>query len=456
MPEVLTPVIPQNITVHLGAPDSAAQNVTVPFTDYIKNVASSEIYPTWPEEALRANIYAIISFALNRIYTEWYPSRGYNFDITNTTQFDQAFVPDREIFENISQIVDDIFNDYVVRQGSVQPLFTAFCNGTTSTCAGLSQWGSVGLAERGFTPYAILQNYYGDDIGIVENAPVSFTGESYPGVPLAIGDSGNNVRLIQVQLNRIAENYPAIPKIENPNGIFGVDTEAAVRKFQEIFSLTQSGQVDKATWYAIKRYYAGVKGLAELAGEGITLDEATVPFETEISAGSSGISVRTLQYYLSIIAYFNSALSPVPRTAEFDPATIAAVERFQEYYGLPVTGVVDTATWNTIDRIYTETVASLPEGYQGDNAKLYPGYFLTKGTRNSSVSDLQSYINYIGERIPAFPTLPVTGYFGDQTEAAVKEIQRLYGIEQSGAVGPVTWYQIAREYDSLKAQENGG
>lgn len=456
MAEILLPTIPQNITVHLGVPDSAAQNVTVPFVDYIKNVASSEIYPTWPENALRANIYAIISYALNRIYTEWYPSRGYNFDITNTTQFDQAFTPDREIFENISNIVDDIFNDYVVRQGSVQPLFTAFCNGTTSTCAGLSQWGTVDLAERGLTPYAILQNYYGNDIGIVENAPVGFTGESYPGAPLNRGDSGNNVRQIQVQLNRIAKNYPAIPKIENPNGIFGIDTEDSVRKFQEIFSLTPSGEVDKATWYAIKRYYAGVKGLSELAGEGITLDEATVPFETEISAGSSGVSVRTLQYYLSIIAYFNSALSPVPRTAEFDTATIDAVERFQEYYGLPKTGIVDTATWNMIDKIYTETVASLPEGYQGDNAKLYPGYFLTKGIRNGAVSDLQSYIAYIGERISAFPTLPVTGYFGDQTEAAVKEIQRLYGIEPSGAVGPVTWYQIAREYDSLKSQENGG
>ena len=191
------PIIPENITVHLGAPSSSAQNVTVPFVDYIKNVASSEIYPTWPEEALRANIYAIISFALNRIYTEWYPSRGYNFDITNSTQFDQAFVPDREIFENIIYIVDDIFNDYVVRQGSIEPLFTQFCNGTTSTCDGLSQWGTVSLAESGYTPYRILQNYYGNDIGIVEDARVGEAGESYPGVPLRLGDAGNNVRLVQ-------------------------------------------------------------------------------------------------------------------------------------------------------------------------------------------------------------------------------------------------------------------
>ena len=152
MPETLLPVIPESITVHLGAPDSNAENITVPFVDYVKNVASSEIYPTWPEEALRANIYAIITYALNRIYTEWYPSRGYNFDITNTTSLDQAYVKDREIYENIGYIVDDIFNDYVVCQGSVQPLFTAFCNGTTSQCEGLSQWGTVNLANQGFTP----------------------------------------------------------------------------------------------------------------------------------------------------------------------------------------------------------------------------------------------------------------------------------------------------------------
>ena len=273
MPEVLLPVIPQDITVHLGAPNQAAQNVTVNFVDYIKNVASSEIYPTWPENALRANIYAIISYALNRIYTEWYPSRGYNFDITNSTAFDQAFVPNREIFENISRIVDDIFNDYVVRQGEIQPLFTQFCNGTTSTCNGLSQWGTVDLARSGLTPFEILQRYYGNNIGIVENAPIADIEESFPGVPLRVGDSGNNVKIIQTELNRISQNYPAIPKISEENGVFGIDTRDAVLNFQEIFGLSPSGEVDKATWYRIKQYYSGVKGLGELLGEGISISE---------------------------------------------------------------------------------------------------------------------------------------------------------------------------------------
>ncbi|MBQ8532691.1 MAG: peptidoglycan-binding protein, partial [Clostridia bacterium] len=417
--------------------------------DYVKNVASSEIYPTWPESALRANIYAIISYALNRVYTEYYPSRGYNFDITNSTQFDQAFVRDREIYENISYIVDDIFNDYIVRQGTIQPLFAAFCNGTTSVCDGLSQWGTVALANEGRTPYSILQNYYGPDINIVENAPVGFTEESYPGVPLRVGDAGNNVKIIQTQLNRIAQNYPAIPKIQNTDGIFTLATEDAVRKFQQIFNLPQTGEVDKSTWYKIKQYYNGVKRLAELASEGISLAEATVPFSEELSEGMSGVPTRTVQYYLSIIAYFNGNLEPVPLTGYFDAATVAAVERFQGFYGLPVTGIVDNATWNTITRIYTETVSSLPAGYQGQNAKLYPGYFLSLGMRNESVTDLQTYLNLIGRNIPEVPEIPVTGYYGEQTQNAVSEFQRLYGIPVSGAVGPVTWYQIAREYDAL-------
>ena len=454
MPQALTPVIPEFITVHLGPPGSQAENVTVPFTEYVKNVASSEIYPTWPENALRANIYAIITFALNRIYTEWYPSRGYDFDITNSTQFDQAFVKDREIFENIGYIVDEIFNDYVIRQGTIQPLFTAFCNGTTSTCSGLSQWGSVDLAEQGLTPFAILQNFYGNDIGIVEDAPIAFTEESYPGVPLRIGDSGNNVQIIQTQLNRIAQNYPAIPKIQNVNGIFGLDTQDAVRKFQEVFNLPQTGEVDKSTWYSIKRYYTGVKSLSELAAEGITLQEVTVPFTTELSSGMSGIPVRTIQYYLSIIAYFNSSLEPVPLNGFFDSATVDAVERFQEFYGLPVTGIVNTETWNTIQRIYRETVASLPPGYEGENAKLYPGYFLTVGMRSQAVTDLQTYLSFIGQNINEIPQIPVTGYYGEQTENAVSTFQRLFGITVSGSVGPVTWAQIAKEYDALKQMNN--
>lgn len=454
MPEILYPVIPQNITVHLGPPDSPAENVTVNFVDYIKNVASSEIYPTWPEAALRANIYAIISYALNRIYTEWYPSRGYDFDITNSTAVDQAFVPNREIYENISRIVDEIFNNYVVKQGSVEPFFTQFCNGTTSTCPGLSQWGTVSLANAGLTPFEILQNYYGTDIGIVENAPVAEIEESYPGVPLRIGDSGNNVKIIQTELNRIARNYPAIPKIAEENGVFGVDTEAAVRKFQQIFELAPTGEVDKSTWYKIKQYYVGVKNLSDLVSEGVTLSEAQVPFATQLSEGSQGIGVRTVQYYLNIIAYFNPDLNPPPLDGIYGPETTAAVKQFQQYYGLPVTGVLNTATWNVLNRIYSETVEFLPEGYSGDYGKLYPGYFLSEGMSGENVRDLQTYLALIGRNFEAIPEIPVTGYFGTQTRDAVIAFQNAFGIPANGAVGPITWNTIVQQYDFLVSGGN--
>ena len=242
------PYIPETITVHLGRPDADAMNVEVPFADYIKNVASSEIYPTWPEAALRANIYAIITFALNRIYTEWYRSRGYPFDITDSTQYDQKYTYGREVFENINRLVDEQLNTYIRRQGTIEPLFAAFCNGTTVTCEGLSQWGTVGLAEQGYSPYDILTYYYGDSIDLVQNVPVQTSMQSYPGFPLALGYSGEDVRLLQIQLNRISRNYPAIPKIGEITGSFGYLTQEAVLKFQEIFNLSPTGTVDEATW----------------------------------------------------------------------------------------------------------------------------------------------------------------------------------------------------------------
>ncbi len=453
MPQAILPEIPQSITVHLGAPDRAARNVTVPFAEYVKNVASSEIYPTWPENALIANINVITSFALNRIFTEYYRSRGYDFDITSSTAIDQAFVEGRDIFENISSLVDERFNDYVVKGDGIEPYFTQFCNGTTSTCAGFSQWGSVDLANAGLTPLEILRNYYGEDINIVYDAPVAQEGESYPGFPLVLGDRGNAVKIVQTELNRISKNYPAIPQIVREDGIFGLDTQAAVRKFQEIFSLTPNGEVDKATWYKIKRYYTGVKSLSDLFSEGITLEETEVPFPQRLAQGDTGAEVRNLQYYLSVMAYFNPSLPELQINGVFDDATVSAVRAFQEYYGLAVTGVVNAGTWGTIKRIYIESVSALPEGYSGNLAKIYPGYFLTEGQSGQNVRDLQTYLSTIGRFYGELPVLPVTGYFGSQTREAVERFQTLFGIEVTGAVGPITWYSIAREYDFLVTTE---
>ena len=219
------PTIPENITVHLGEPDQAAQNITIPFTDYISNVAASEIYPTWPRNALTANIYAIISFTLNRIYNEWYPSKGYNFDITSSPKYDQAYTPNRSTYENIDSIVGEIFNNYVVKGNQIQPYFTKYCDGRLTTCDGLSQWGSVSLANQGKSPLDILKYYYGNDISIKYDAPVGDV-IGYPGYPVKLGNVGNPVLAIQRDLRRIRLNYPAIliPIRVMSIGVYGKDT----------------------------------------------------------------------------------------------------------------------------------------------------------------------------------------------------------------------------------------
>lgn len=283
----------------------------------------------------------------------------------------------------------------------------------------------------------------------MENAPVADIEESYPGVPLRVGDSGNNVKIIQTELNRIARNYPAIPKIQQENGIFGVDTQNAVQKFQQIFGLSPTGEVDKSTWYRIKQYYVGVKGLSELVSEGVTISEAQIPFSTVLREGSQGIGVKTIQYYLNILAYFNPALTAPPLDSVYGPSTTNAVRIFQQYYGLPVTGIVNTATWNVLNRIYSETVEFLPQGYSGGFAKLYPGYLLSEGMSGENVRDLQSYLSLIGQNLEAVPIIPVTGYFGTQTREAVTAFQNAFGIEPTGAVGAVTWNTIASQYDFL-------
>ena len=343
----ITPFIPQRITVHLGPPGSDAANVTVSFSDYVKNVASSEIYPTWDESALRANILAIVSFALNRVYTEFYRSRGYDFDITNSTAYDQFFVNGRSFFENVERIVDELFNDYLRRPGFVEPLAAKFCNGTTVTCEGLSQWGSQNLALQGYNSTQILRSYYGD-VEIVNNAPIRGITSSYPGTPLRRGTSGPSVVTIQVELNRIAQNYPAIPKIPNVDGIFGARTEASVKKFQEVFNLTPDGIVGPATWYALVRLYTAVTSLSELRSQGQQFYANSWANTNPLRQGESGIRVEHLQYMLSVLAAYISEIPPVTIDGVFGPATRNAVIAAQRRFGLPQTGVVDSRTWDEI------------------------------------------------------------------------------------------------------------
>ncbi|MDE6943295.1 MAG: peptidoglycan-binding protein [Lachnospiraceae bacterium] len=256
-------VIPEYIIVHDGVPsDSTAGNYYVRYRDYIKNVVSSEIYATWPENAIYANTLAIMSFTLNRVYTEWYRSKGYNFTITSSTAYDQKWIYGRNIYANVDRLVDSIFANYLSRPGVRQPIFTSYCDGKNVTCNGLSQWGSKYLGDEGYTPIEIIRYYYGSDMYINTAVAVSGVPSSWPGYNLSVGASGGKVLQIQQQLNRIAQNYPAIPRI-TADGIYGPRTADAVRVFQRVFNLPQSGIVDYPTWYKISEVYVGVSRIAE-------------------------------------------------------------------------------------------------------------------------------------------------------------------------------------------------
>ncbi len=443
------PYIPSTITVHLGAPNQSAQNVTLPFVEYIANVASSEIYPTWPENAIRANIYAQISFALNRIYTEYYRVRGYDFDITNNTAYDQYFVKDRDLFENITQIVNELFDSYIVRQGSVEPLFAQYCNGTTVTCPGLSQWGTVNLANEGYTPYEILQYYYGDDINIVTDTPVMDITSSLPDRLLRLGTAGDDVRQIQIRLNRISDNYPSIPKIALPDGVFSFDTEEAVKRFQEVFSLPADGIVGKSTWYAIQFIYNAVKRLNELDSEGIRLSDVTQQYAGELSQGTTGNEVENVQFLLSYLAEFYNTIPPVAIDGIYGPATTSAVSALQRTFDLPITGTVDFDTWDVLYRTYLGLVETIPLQYVEGNVLPYPGIPLRLGSEADAVRVLQEYLRYIAGFDGRVPAPNVTGYFGTQTRDAVIAFQNLAGIPPTGTVAAITWDAITDLYSDL-------
>lgn len=353
-------VIPNPITVHLGAPNTSASNVQVSFPDYIKNVASSEIYPTWPNASLRANIYAIITFALNRIYTEWYRSRGYNFDITNNTAYDQYFVYGRPIYDSISKITDEIFNEYVRRKGQNNPYFTSFCNGTTSTCQGMSQWGTVSLANQGLSALQILRSYYPNDIEIAETDIITGQLSSYPGSALKQGSRGLNVQTIQTYLNRIRKNYPAIPVITDESGVFGNSTTAAVKKFQSVFNLTSDGIVGKSTWYKISSLYTAISRLAELDSEGETLGIGTVPPDSVLRQGSRGQDVILLQYLLDVISEYYPSIPSITQDGIFGSMTASAVTAFQRLMRLNPDGIAGPLTWKSLYEVYQGIEQNVP------------------------------------------------------------------------------------------------
>jgi len=443
------PYIPDTVTVHLGRPEENARNVTLPFLEYVANVASSEIYPTWPESAIRANMYAQISFVLNRIYTEYYRSRGYDFDITNSTSIDQKFIEGRDIFENIRTLALELFDSYIVRQGSVEPLFTAYCDGRRVTCDGLSQWGTVDLAEQGYTPYEILQYYYGDDIDLVTDVPVGPLRESAPAIPLRVGSVNDNVRTLQIRLNRIGRNYPSIPKIPETDGVFGSDTEAAVRRFQEIFGLTVDGIVGRATWYYVRRIYNAVKRLNEIDGEGVTLEEVTSQYPGVLREGDVSLGVLNLQYFINYLSGYYSTVPPLAVDGTFGPATWAAVIDVQNTFGLPADGIVGESTWEAIYDAYLGIVSTIPPEFVEGRVIPFPGVVLRIGARGDDVRVIQQYLSALSPVFPRIPALTPDGVFGARTRDAVIAFQEEFGLPINGRVGAITSAAIPDVYSDI-------
>ncbi len=449
MPITGEPFIPDMITVHLGRPGENAKNVTLPFLDYVANVASSEIYPTWPEAAIRANMYAQISFALNRVYTEYYRSRGYDFDITSVTSNDQAFVEGREVYANVRELAGELFNDYISRQGNAEPLLAAYCDGKEVTCRGLSQWGSVDLAEEGKTPYEILTYYYGDDIDIVRDAPIAGITPSAPTVPLKIGTVNEYVRLAQLRLNRISDNYPSIPKIVLVDGIFTNDTDAAVREFQRIFNLTPDGIIGKSTWYYIRRVYNAVKKLNEIESEGVPLEEVSQQYPGVLRVGDRGPLVSNLQFFLNYLSSFYQTIPPVAVDGVFGEETRAALIDAQNTFGLVPDGILGEISWQAIYDAYLGIVSTIPVEYTEGYTVPFQGVVLRQGSESDEVRLLQEYLNYIARSFTEIPTVSVTGYFGPRTEEAVLAFERLAGLPETGRVNAITWNAVTSLYNDL-------
>lgn len=433
------PVVPNNIVVHLGSPSSNSRNITVPFTSYISNVAASELYPTWPQNALIANIYAIISFTMNRIYNEWYRSKGYNFDITSSPAYDQTYTENRSTYENINNIVQEIFNNYVVKGKGIEPYFTGYCDGRKLICNGLSQWGSVTLANQGKTPLEILKNYYGNDISIKYDAEVGDGTIGYPGYDIELGSFGNPVLAIERDLKRIRNNYPAIPEIPSSPGIYTNDLANAVKKFQEIFNLPVTGVVNKATWYKIKYIYNSVKKLGDLYSEGITEEEATFLYNDKLTLGNSGIDVEYIHYFLDALAFLDPDIPRLQTNSIYSENTVTMVKAFQKKYGLPVTGDFTYSDWKVLKEEYEKILSFVPDKYKYYVNELYPNNFLMKGMSGDDIKRYQRLLLKICRFDKSIPGVRVNGIFDDLTDRSVRKLQNDYGFEINGIVGPLLW-----------------
>ena len=394
---------------------------------------------------MRANIHCQISLALNRIYTEWYPSRGYSFNITNSTSYDQYYVHGRTVFDVMVRLTDDIFNTYLRKTGTVNPYYSEYCDGKSVTCPGLKQWGTVTLAKQGKTPLQILKYYYGSDIEIVRTNNIQAIPQSYPGSPLRQGDSGTAVFTLQRQLNRIAKDYPFFGKL-TVDGVFGPRMVSTVKTFQRQFNLTADGVVGRQTWYKISYIYVSVKDLAELTSEGETSSGTLSDGSwggTALRTVSTGSAVEQVQFWLNTLAQYESAIPSLAVDGSYGAATASAVRAFQRRYGLTVDGVVGRETWNAI---YNEF-----RSIQSDNGtpNAYPGTALREGASGQNVRLVQFWLKIAHTVYSRLNDLTVDGRFGAATTAAVKRFQTYFGLTSDGVVGRTTWNKLYEVYNDI-------
>ena len=392
---------------------------------------------SWPEEALRANIIAQVSLALNRIWTEWYPSRGYSFNITGSPGYDQAYVNGRTVFAVMERLTAELFNTFVQRSGDAEPYFTEYCDGKTVTCPGMKQWGTVDRAREGLNALQILRYYYGNRVQLVTTNNIAAIPSSYPGSPLRRGSTGTNVRILQKQLSRIAKDYPSFGK-PAVTGTFDEATENSVKKFQKQFSLTADGIVGKATWYKISYIYVSVKDLAELTSEGETaegIQSAGGWPGTVLRRGSTGSSVEQVQFWLSDLAQFDSSLVRVSVDGSYGAATERAVRAFQQKQSLTADGVVGQTTWNALYAAWVDAQSDL-----GGTA--WPGTALRRGDTGMEVRLVQFWLRLAADNYSALRTVTVDGSYGAATVSAVTAFQSLFGLTADGVVGRSTWNKL--------------
>lgn len=392
---------------------------------------------SWPEEALRANIIAQVSLALNRIWTEWYPSRGYSFNITGSPGYDQAYVNGRTVFAVMERLTAELFNTFVQRSGDAEPYFTEYCDGKTVTCPGMKQWGTVDRAREGLNALQILRYYYGNRVQLVTTNNIAAIPSSYPGSPLRRGSTGTNVRILQKQLSRIAKDYPSFGK-PAVTGTFDEATENSVKKFQKQFGLTADGIVGKATWYKISYVYVSVKDLAELTSEGETaegIQSAGGWPGTVLRRGSTGSSVEQVQFWLSDLAQFDSSLVRVSVDGSYGAATERAVRAFQQKQSLTADGVVGQTTWNALYAAWVDAQSDL-----GGTA--WPGTALRRGDTGMEVRLVQFWLRLAADNYSALRTVTVDGSYGAATVSAVTAFQSLFGLTADGVVGRSTWNKL--------------